>query len=124
MNIPVTGYLFGSDDAGGSGHSHNLAITTWNGNYAHVHQISGVTSSALSHQHHFFGTIEAAPSGMQHTHRYFMYTTVSDGHVHEMIGMTGPAIYLPNGSHYHEFQGETRVAGLTPHSHMYRGVTS
>lgn len=124
MDIPISGYFFELDEAEGSRHTHNLYITTWNGSAAHVHQISGVTSSVLAHQHHYFGTLEAAPTDIQHIHRYFMYTTVSDGHVHEIRGVTGPAIYLPGGGHYHEFQGETLVAGLTPHTHLYKGITS
>jgi len=124
MEMPISGYLFGSGARGESDHTHNLYFRTWNGPTIHVHQISGVTSSVLNHHHHYAGTTEPAPSGMQHTHRYFMFTTISDGHIHEIRGITGPAIPLQNGGHYHEFQGVTNVAGLTPHSHRYSGLTS
>lgn len=122
MDIPITGYE--GNNAGGLNHSHNLYITRWNGNPSHIHQISGRTSSDLAHYHIFVGTTDPSPNGIQHTHHYFMYTSVDDGHIHEIRGFTGPAIYLPNGEHYHEFQGVTTVNGLTPHSHSYRGVTS
>jgi hypothetical protein len=38
--------------------------------------------------------------------------------------MTGPAISLPRGGHYHKFQGVTSVNGEHPHAHKYAGETS
>ncbi|WP_077214921.1 YmaF family protein [Bacillus dakarensis] len=124
MFVPISGYLYDSGDIGESVHSHNLRITSWDGNPVHIHQFSGETSYDIGHSHMFAGTTEPAPGRRQHTHRYFVYTSISDGHIHQIRGVTGPAIYLPNGRHYHEFQGVTTVDGLTQHSHVYRGRTS
>jgi YmaF family len=57
----------------------------------------------------------------------FMYaTSVDDRHRHQIQGqgVTGPAIPLPNGGHYHEFNGVTTVEGVRPHRHFYSGRTS
>lgn len=124
MDIPFYGYLNEWEDAGDSNYSKNLYNARWNGNQGHVHQISGITSSVLAHNHHFIGTTEPSPSGINHTHRFFVYTLVADGHIHQIRGVTGPAIHLPNGSHYHEFQGETIVGGTLQHTHSYGGWTS
>ncbi|RYL94293.1 hypothetical protein EWI07_05550 [Sporolactobacillus sp. THM7-4] len=62
--------------------------------------------------------------GVPHTHRYFTFTSFDDGHRHEIRGVTGPAVPLPDGGHYHEFSGTTTVNGATPHSHKYAGNTS
>lgn len=45
-------------------------------------------------------------------------------HQHVINGVTGPAIALPNGGHYHEFSGETTVDGRIAHRHRYEGRTS
>ncbi|MGG3449589.1 YmaF family protein [Domibacillus aminovorans] len=127
MEIPVTGLIMHSDDSNSdSGHSHHLYITTWNGRPVpvHIHHFSGVTSFNEGHHHHYAGTTEPAPTGVPHTHRYFTVTSFDDGHKHEIRGLTGPAIPLPNGGHYHTFQGVTTVNGSHPHSHKYRGNTS
>ena len=122
-DIPVTGYLFGSDDQDGL-HSHQLYITSWDGNPVHIHHFAGETSFDVGHDHRYAGNTEPAPSGVPHSHRYFTFTTVDDGHHHEIQGVTGPAIELPNGGHVHEFAGRTSVSGATPHTHHYSGRTS
>ena len=38
-------------------------------------------------------------------------TSINDGHQHEIRGVTGPAIPLPEGGHYHKFHGVTTVNG-------------
>ena len=121
--IPITGYLhhYGGDDPH---HSHNLYIRTWDGRPVHTHEFRGVTSFDDGHNHHYAGTTEAAPSGVQHTHRYFTFTSVDDQHNHVINGVTGLAIFLPDGGHYHEFSGVTTVDGEDPHRHRYEGNTS
>ena len=51
-------------------------------------------------------------------------TSINDGHRHEIRGVTGPAIPLREGGHYHKFHGVTTVNGTHPHSHKYSGKTS
>jgi hypothetical protein len=46
---------------------------------------------------------EPAPSGIQHTHKYFTVTSFNDGHKHQIRGMTGPVIPFTGGGHYHNF---------------------
>jgi hypothetical protein len=125
MEIPVSGFMFHSDDSDLM-HSHSLYITTWDGRpvSTHVHEFKGVTSYDVGHNHRYAGTTEQAPSGVPHTHRYFTFTSFDDGHRHEIRGVTGPAIPLPGGGHYHEFSGVTTVGGATPHRHSYKGRTS
>lgn len=122
-NIPVTGFMYHSDD-GNSEHSHNLYITTWDGRPIHTHEFRGVTSFDVGHDHRYVGTTEPAPSGVQHTHRYFTFTSFDAEHRHVIRGTTGPAISLPEGGHYHEFSGVTTVDGEIPHRHRYSGRTS
>ncbi|WP_100404697.1 YmaF family protein [Bacillus solitudinis] len=122
-SVPVTGYLYPSDDADPH-HSHNLYITTWDGQPVHTHEFKGVTSFDVGHDHRYAGTTEPAPSGVKHTHRYCTFTSFDAEHKHVIKGVTGPAIFLPGEGHYHEFSGVTSVDGQTPHKHRYCGRTS
>jgi hypothetical protein len=125
MDIPIAGLMIDSDDPNSdSGHSHHLYITSWNGRPVHNHHFSGMTSFNAGHDHQYAGITAPAPTGVPHTHRYFTVTSFDDGHEHEIQGVTGPAIPLPDGRHYHTFQGVTTVNGSHPHSHRYSGNTS
>lgn len=55
---------------------------------------------------------------------FIIYTLVADGHIHQIRGVTGPTIHLPNEAHYHGFKGETIVGGPLQHTHSYGGWTS
>ncbi|MGN7384439.1 YmaF family [Chlamydia abortus] len=122
MDIPVSGFVVHSDDSDGR-HSHKLYITNWNGRPVHIHPFSGVTSFDVGHRHQYAGTTAPAPSGVQHVHQYQAETSFDDGHMHLIRGTTGPAIPLPEGGHYHYFEGVTTVNGATPHAHEYGGRT-
>ena len=122
MEIPVTGFVYHSDDQRGQ-HAHGLYITTWNGRPVHIHAFAGVTSIDVGHRHHYAGETAPAPSGVPHTHEYYTSTSFDDGHTHVIRGTTGPAIPLPQGGHYHPFEGMTTVNGAIPHSHAYSGRT-
>lgn len=58
----------------------------------------------------------------RHVHEYSDSTEVADAHQHVMRGVTGPAIPLPNGSHYHVMRGLTSWQDL--HYHCYCVNTS
>ncbi|RAP75864.1 YmaF family protein [Paenibacillus montanisoli] len=124
MKIPVTGFIIdsGEDD---SLHSHKLFITSWDGSsrQTHIHSISGMTTVNDGHDHQYVNWTAPAPTGVPHTHNYRTVTFVSQGHTHTIQGTTGPAIALPNGGHYHVFEGVTTVDGRNPHSHGYSGRT-
>ncbi|MEF2965714.1 YmaF family protein [Paenibacillus sp. M1] len=127
MEVPITGFMFHSDGSGPNSneHQHTLHITSWDGkpvNY-HVHPISGDTSYDVGHYHHYAGVTEPAPSGVPHVHHYRLETSFNDQHLHYIRGTTGPAIPLPEGGHYHYFEGVTTVNGRIHHSHRYRGRT-
>ncbi|WP_309143157.1 YmaF family protein [Domibacillus sp. A3M-37] len=114
MEVPVTGLVLHSDDSNSSSnHSHHLYLATWNDLpvSVHMHHFSGATSFDVGMiTNHYAGKTEPAP----HTHRYFSVTTFNDGHKHEIQGMTGPAIPLPNGGgHHHKFKGVTTLNGAT-----------
>ncbi|MFD3259932.1 YmaF family protein [Paenibacillus lentus] len=123
MEIPVTGFVYHSEEGPGSEHAHKLFITSWNGRPVHVHPFSGNTSYNIGHQHYYAGRTEPALSGVQHVHNYYAETTFNAGHTHKIRGTTGPAIMLPGGGHYHYFEGYTTVDGSTPHRHHYSGNT-
>lgn len=97
-------------------HSHDFHI--------HLHLMRGFTTFDLDHCHKFCGKTDYARSGVQHVHYYSIYTSFDRGHSHLIYGYTGPAIFLPDGRHYHLFQGRTSVDGSIPHSHEYFGATS
>ncbi|WP_338450288.1 YmaF family protein [Niallia oryzisoli] len=127
MEIPVSGYMYHSNDSDPM-HSHYVYITSWDGRQmqmpTHAHEMRGATTFDMGHNHSFAGRTEPAPTGVQHTHQYFIFTAIADGHIHQIRGMTGPAIPLSGGGHYHEFSGVTTVDGVAPHSHRYSGRTS
>ncbi|WP_028612244.1 YmaF family protein [Paenibacillus harenae] len=122
MEIPVTGFVVHGDGSSDE-HSHILYLTSWSGRPLHIHDLRGITSFDVGHDHRYAGKTEPAPSGVQHVHRYCSFTSVDSGHKHLLQGTTGPAIPRPGGGHYHCFEGCTTVNGLTPHSHEYRGKT-
>ncbi|MBE9917664.1 hypothetical protein G8C92_26975 [Paenibacillus donghaensis] len=125
MEIPITGFVVHSNDSE-SGHSHVLFITSWDGKpvtRTHVHPIAGKTSIDVGHFHHYAGKTEPAPSGVPHVHNYHVKTSFDDQHDHIVKGTTGPAIPLPNGGHYHYFEGCTTINGRIPHAHRYGGKT-
>lgn len=122
MNIPVTGYVYHSGE-GDSDHQHGLYITSWGGRPVHVHPFSGTTSFDVGHRHSYAGMTQPAPTGVPHVHAYHTETTFDDGHIHVICGTTGPAVPLPNGGHFHYFEGVTTVNGRTPHRHRYHGAT-
>jgi hypothetical protein len=125
MKIQVSGFVVQSEDSNlDSEHSHILFLTSWNGRPIHRHHFAGVTSINVGHDHRYTGTTEPAPTGVPHNHRYYTVTFMNDGHKHEIRGTTGPAIPLPNGGHFHHFEGVTSVNGAHPHSHRYSGKTS
>ncbi|HET7627104.1 MAG TPA: YmaF family protein [Bacillales bacterium] len=126
MGIPITGFLFCADEGSLSPndeHSHTLYVTTWDGRQVHAHEMAGFTSFDAGHQHQYRARTETAPSGVPHNHRYYTITSINDGHEHQIQGVTGPAIPLQGGGHYHEFRGVTTISGANPHRHSYSGRT-
>lgn len=120
----VYGIVVSSADDHNGKHTHDLYLISWDGRQVHVHNFKGVTSYDVGHSHRYVGTTAPAPSGVQHTHVYHTTTSFDDGHSHIISGRTGPAVPLPNGGHYHAFEGVTTVNGATPHTHRYAGRTS
>jgi|GEM_PF-6296260 len=53
----------------------------------------------------------------RHVHEYSDNTELADNHIHTMRGVTGPAISMPNGSHYHCMRGIT--SWWVDHYHCY-----
>jgi hypothetical protein len=124
MEIPITGYIYHSGDSGEHNqHQHRLYITSWGGRPVHIHPFSGVTSFDAGHRHAYAGRTEPAPTGVPHVHDYHAVTSFDDGHTHRIRGTTGPAIPLPDGGHYHLFEGMTSINGRFPHAHRYGGMT-
>jgi len=74
---------------------------------AHVHFLKVISGECLSHHHllrvYTFSVNGTAYDG--HVHQYQGITGIEYGHYHSYAGTTGPAIPLPDGSHYHLAQG-------------------
>jgi hypothetical protein len=105
------------------GHNHYL-YTIDNNRNIHYHFLSGITSYNDGHSHKYEGQSDVSPNTVGHIHYYSFYTSYENRHTHLIYGDTGPAVYLPNGEHYHLFEGQTTIDGLNPHSHRYYGRTS
>ncbi|TVY10566.1 YmaF family protein [Paenibacillus cremeus] len=71
---------------------------------AHAHAYHAVTSVTLEHSHVIELFVYPANGDAYdgHTHNYQGHTQMAAGHFHRLIGTTGPAIALPDGSHVHE----------------------
>ncbi|MHC1682548.1 MAG: YmaF family protein [Clostridiaceae bacterium] len=88
----------------------------------HSHSFSGTTTYDQGHIHHYGGVTSIEEGGVPHVHEIEDFTTYNRGHQHPYTTRTGPAIYLPNGLHYHVIQ--TRVKLVNNHIHYIRDYTS
>jgi hypothetical protein len=77
----------------------------------HVHEVQGMTESALDHSHRFSGaTGEVIPlEGGGHKHEYRAITDYVNGHYHKIYVQTGPGIAVSDDDHVHHAQGSTTV---------------
>ncbi|MCD1260649.1 hypothetical protein B5M42_017755 [Paenibacillus athensensis] len=112
---------------------------------AHAHFLKVITGDCLGHHHlmraYTFSVNGTAYDG--HVHEYQGITAIRYGHYHSYAGTTGPAIPLPDGSHYHLAQGLVQVNAYNTsrgkalvrsaqteglirelHHHTYNGATS
>jgi hypothetical protein len=89
----------------------------------HHHEIKGVTSFVEGHNHRFIGVTSEGTSYKDHVHVYYAYTSLNHGHRHLMTGMTGKAIYLSDGTHYHEYEAFTIMSIEPEHIHLFGGKT-
>ncbi len=64
--------------------------------------------------------LETPYAEVHHVHNFTWVTSLADGHVHQIIGMTGPGI-LRGRTHVHYYQGVTTLND--GHVHYYRGVS-
>lgn len=94
-------------------HNHEFSTST---NYAkddeceiHNHRIACVTGEAIR-------------VGKTHIHKIEATTDTFGDHSHKVCDKTGPAIYLPNGKHFHIVKGET--AKSDGHDHDYYFITA
>lgn len=72
----------------------------------HSHEFLGSTMlagpSGLIHNHRFAGvTSEEIPSGESHIHGFLVNTDFVFEHLHEISGLTGPAVGVGMGRHVH-----------------------
>lgn len=96
-------------------HNHEFSTST---NYAeddecriHNHRIACVTGPAIR-------------AGKTHIHKIETTTDTFGDHYHKVCDKTGPAIYLPNGKHFHIVKGETGRAEENAHDHDYYFITA
>lgn len=110
---------------------------------SHAHYARVRSSYQQGHWHTVdFFTYPVNGSGSDGHHHDFQGVTrmaAYDGqiHFHRFYGITGPAIALPDGSHYHQINGEVNdepflfeggsyktVLSIPRHTHLYSGATS
>jgi hypothetical protein len=75
----------------------------------HAHIYYAKTTESKGH-YHFIDGITRVVNGNsydRHFHLYRGITSMSNNHYHRYYGKTGPAIPLPDGGHYHEFEERT-----------------
>ncbi len=77
----------------------------------HIHEVQGLTESAMDHSHRFGGaTGEVIPlAGGGHKHEYRAVTDYVHGHYHKIYVETGPGITVSSEEHVHHAQGSTTV---------------
>ena len=79
----------------------------------HVHEFLGSTRLAEEcderHNHRFAGvTSEEIPTPESHIHAFFTSTDFFD-HLHQVTGLTGPAIDVGGGKHVHAAESTTTL---------------
>ncbi|MCZ8512275.1 YmaF family protein [Paenibacillus filicis] len=93
---------------------------------SHAHHYHGMTSVTLNHRHivdfYLYALNGSATDG--HIHRYQGLTYIADRHFHRLIGNSGPAIPLPDGSHYHLIDGLTDEEPFINRGNFYSTVLS
>lgn len=105
---------------------------------SHAHLFRGWSVPQLGHAHfvEIFTYSVNGNAADRHVHTYQGHSSVSSGHFHRFFGTTGPAIPLPNGSHYHDVDGAlddepfefkggfyVTVTRIKRHTHGYKGFT-
>jgi hypothetical protein len=118
----------------------NLLIGGVRPHHAHRYVVKSMDSKG---HHHFVDGITRVVNGNnidRHVHMYRGVTTFDKNHYHRYYGKTGPAIPLPDGSHYHEIEERTfynydepieiKFGGVIygehdrpKHDHWYKGRT-
>lgn len=112
---------------------------------SHAHYFEVQTSITLSHSHRvqIFTYPNNGDGSDGHTHNFQGTSKLSNQqadirHFHRMNTRTGPAIPLPDGSHYHEILDETNdepfilpygnyyetIFTIERHTHVLKGATS
>jgi hypothetical protein len=112
--------------------------------YSHAHYFGVRTSIHLGHSHFldFFSFPANGTSTDGHSHDYTGITKYSEKpirHFHRYQGVTGAAIPLPDGSHYHEVLDEVNnepfqlqpfgggmyktILEIKRHTHSFSGLT-
>lgn len=93
---------------------------------SHAHHFRGNTSVTMGHFHlaDFYAYAANGSANDKHTHRLQGYTYVNDKHFHRYLGNTGPAIPLPDGSHYHMIDIEVNDEPFITKGNFYSTVLS
>ena len=90
---------------------------------SHIHEVQGLTESALEHSHRFGGTSgEVIPlEDGGHKHEYRAVTDFVNGHYHKICIHTGPAVMVSDDEHVHYAEGSTTVD--REHQHEFELTT-
>ncbi len=78
---------------GNNYNGNNYNGNNFNGNNYNNNNYNNNNCKKQSHTHEYLGSVKIAEKEDPHNHRF--------------AGVTGEAIPLPNGSHYHEFENKT-----------------
>ncbi|MTH51804.1 hypothetical protein GKZ89_00185 [Bacillus mangrovi] len=76
---------------------------------SHSHVFLIETSTAEGHSHVMDGFTKPVNGNAfdRHTHFYSGISSYEEKHYHRFYGQTGPAVPLPDGTHYHSMEGRT-----------------
>lgn len=90
----------------------------------HAHLFRAITTTYRTHYHVIdgFTRVVNGSSLDRHRHLYRGITSFQNKHYHRFYGETGPAIPLPDGSHYHTFENRTYYNYDKPLETEYGGV--
>lgn len=100
-----------------------MKAVNWELQHNHAHFVGMMTGETEGHRHYtdLFVFPVGGSSYDEHVHYYRGFTEITLGHAHRFYDYTGPAIPLPDGTHYHVLEGETYYNYTSPISVQFQG---
>lgn len=96
---------------------------------SHEHLFIGTTKDEIGHSHSFSGVTGPEihlPDCSELGHIHLLHVThcsFLNLHIHNIKGITGPAVWISEKEHYHILTGSTAPSAADWHSHTFSGTT-